>query len=215
MNALAFELKRVCKSYRHFQICDLDLELPTGCIMGLIGPNGAGKSTTLKLLTGFLAPSQGIARIAGVDVHTDRLKVASNLGYLPENGPLYPDMTPLETLRFFGSARGLDSRELKKQIERVTVECALEQVIEKPIGKLSRGYKQRVGLAQALLHEPDVLLLDEATSALDNVSERAIQRNLERAVDGRTTLIIAHRMSTVRHADRILVMDKGRIVEEY
>lgn len=201
------------KFYGEFvAVQDISFDIPRGQVVAFLGPNGAGKSTTLKLLTGFLAPSQGSARIAGVDVHTDRLKVANNLGYLPENGPLYPDMTPLETLRFFGSARGLDSRELKKQIERVTVECALEQVIEKPIGKLSRGYKQRVGLAQALLHDPDVLIMDEPTAGLDPNQIRDFRSNINKLGKTKTILISTHILQEVSAiADRVLFIHNGRL----
>ena len=135
-------------------------------MVAFLGPNGAGKSTTMKLLTGYLAPSAGVARIAGHDMSTDRLAGSARLGYLPENGPLYPDMTPRSLLSFFADARGLSAARKRQRIDAVVELCALGSVIGKPIGKLSRGYRQRVGMAQVLLHEPDVLILDEPTAGL-------------------------------------------------
>ena len=156
------------KQYGRFiAVRDMTFAIPAGQVVAFLGPNGAGKSTTMKLLTGFLAPTSGSARIAGVNVAEDRITAAERLGYLPENGPLYPDMTPLELLAFFGEARGLSGAYLKERTEAVVGLCALEQVANKSIGKLSKGYRQRVSMAQALLHDPDVLIMDEPTSGLD------------------------------------------------
>src|SRR5690606_11420220 len=124
-------------------------------------------STTMKLLTGYLAPSTGTARIAGFNMATERLDAAKRLGYLPENGPLYPEMTPRGLLKFFGSARGMSGAQLNDRIDKVVQLCRLSTVIGKPIGKLSKGFRQRVGMAQVLLHEPDVLIMDEPTAGLD------------------------------------------------
>src|SRR5512140_1268471 len=148
-------------------ILDVTFQVNQGEVVAFLGPNGAGKSTTMKLLTGYLAPSAGAARIAGHDMATDRLLGAAKLGYLPENGPLYPDMTPRKLLEFFADARSM-GRELKqRRIEEVIDICRLRTVIGKPIGKLSKGFRQRVGMAQALLHDPEVLILDEPTAGLD------------------------------------------------
>ena len=122
-------------------------------VVAFLGPNGAGKSTTMKILTGYLAASSGRARIAGLDVATRRLQAAEKIGYLPENGPIYPEMTPREFLRFFGEARGL-RKLFKGRLDAVTETCALASVLDKPLSKLSKGYRQRVGMAQVLLHEP-------------------------------------------------------------
>ena len=135
--------------------------VPRGQVTAFLGPNGAGKSTTMKILTGYLAPTSGTARIAGHDVTTHRRQAATQLGYLPENGPLYLDMTPMSLLAFFGRARGLTPPKLDERISKVVVKCALEPVLHKPILKLSKGYRQRVGMAQVLLHDPDVLIMDE------------------------------------------------------
>jgi ABC-type Na+ transport system ATPase subunit NatA len=162
------EASGLSKFYGDFAaIRDVSFSIPQGQVAAFLGPNGAGKSTTMKILTGYLAPSAGTARIAGLDVRNDRIAAAERLGYLPENGPLYPEMTPLALLRFFGRARGLDGEHLKQRIDAVVARCALEAVIEKPIQKLSKGYRQRVGMAQVLLHEPDVLIMDEIRPCRD------------------------------------------------
>ncbi|RME21276.1 MAG: ABC transporter ATP-binding protein, partial [Candidatus Zixiibacteriota bacterium] len=187
--------------------------IPRGQIVAFLGPNGAGKSTTMKLLTGFLAPSEGNAKIAGFDVRRDRLTASRHLGYLPENGPLYPDMTPLETLRFFGEVRGLEGTRLKERIDFVTDQCALQQVLEKPIGKLSRGYRQRVGLAQALLHDPDVLIMDEPTAGLDPNQIRDFRDNINQLGRTKTILISTHILQEVQAvADRVLFIHEGRML---
>ncbi len=138
-----------------------------GQVVAFLGPNGAGKSTTMKILTGYLAPSAGRASIAGLDIQEERIAASRRLGYLPENGPLYLDMTPREFLQFFGEARGLEGEDLEDRIDRISQQYAFHHVMEKPIGKLSRGYRQRVGLAQALMHNPDVVIMDEPTAGLD------------------------------------------------
>src|SRR6478752_9253601 len=135
------------KQYGSFvAVRDVSFEIPKGQIVAFLGPNGAGKTTTMRLLTGFIAPTRGTARIAGIDVQTDRIGAAEHLGYLPENGPLYLDMTPLGLLRFFGSARGMSPARLHERIEAVVSQCALDSVAHKPIGKLSKGYRQRVSM---------------------------------------------------------------------
>ncbi len=162
------EAHGVSKYYGDFvAVKDVSFSIPRGQVVAFLGPNGAGKTTTMKILTGFLAPSEGEARIAGYNMGSERLEGARHLGYLPENGPLYDNMTPLELLNFFGDVRGMTSSQLKQRIEAVIDQCALSEVLEKPIGKLSRGYRQRVGVAQALLHDPEVLIMDEPTAGLD------------------------------------------------
>ena len=159
---IMIEANGLSKFYGDFvAIQDISFSIPEGQIVAFLGPNGAGKSTTMKVLTGFLSPNRGRAEIAGLDIQRRRIEASRKLGYLPENGPLYQDMTPLELLTFFGEARGLVKSELEKAIDRVNHLCALGEAMEKPISKLSRGYRQRVGLAQALLHDPEVLIMDE------------------------------------------------------
>jgi ABC-2 type transport system ATP-binding protein len=192
---------------------DISFTIPQGQVCAFLGPNGAGKSTTMKILTGYLAPSAGTARIAGIDVRGGRLEAAGRLGYLPENGPLYPDMTPLGLLKFFGRARGLAGSRLKERIESVVARCALGAVIEKPIHKLSKGYRQRVGMAQVLLHEPDVLIMDEPTSGLDPNQIRQVRRTIREIGERKTILLSTHILQEVEAmADRILVVNQGRLV---
>ena len=189
--------------------------IPRGQIVAFLGPNGAGKTTTMKMLTGYLAPSAGSAHIAGLNVHRDRLRAMRALGYLPENGPLYPDMTPAELLRFFGEAREIESGRLTARIEEVSALCALDQVLEKPIGKLSRGLRQRVGVAQALLHDPEVLVMDEPTAGLDPNQIRQFRRNIRRLGARKTVLISTHILREVEAvADRVLLVHRGRLIHD-
>jgi ABC-2 type transport system ATP-binding protein len=202
------------KFYRDFAaIRDVTFSIPAGQVVAFLGPNGAGKSTTMKILTGYLAPSAGSARIAGLDVVHDRIRAADRLGYLPENGPLYPEMTPLGLLRFFGRARGLSGARLHDRIDDVVRRCALEAVIEKSIRKLSKGYKQRVGMAQALLHEPGVLIMDEPTTGLDPNQIRQVRQTIREMAANRTVLLSTHILQEVEAvADRVILIHRGRIV---
>jgi len=211
---MMIEAQGLSKFYGPFvAIKDISFAIPEGQIVSFLGPNGAGKSTTMKIICGYLAPSEGTARIAGFDVGTNRLDAARHLGYLPENGPLYDDMTPIELLEFFGEARGLESGVRKQRIEVVTDQCALGEVLEKPIGKLSRGYRQRVGLAQALLHDPAVLVMDEPTAGLDPNQIRDFRENIRVLGKSKTVLISTHILQEVEAvADRVLLVNDGRLV---
>lgn len=192
---------------------DATFSIPQGQVVAFLGPNGAGKTTLMRMLTGFLAPSAGRAAISGFDVREQRIEAAKRLGYLPENGPLYPDMTPLELLRFFGEAREIAPRTLEDRIASVVGICALELVLEKPIGKLSKGYKQRVGLAQALLHDPEVLIMDEPTAGLDPNQIKQFRDNMQRLGRTKTLLISTHILQEVEAvADRVLLIHNGRLV---
>jgi ABC-2 type transport system ATP-binding protein len=206
-------LSHIVKRYGdRVAVDDLSLEVRPGEILGLLGPNGAGKSTTMKILTGYLAPSAGTARIAGHDMATDRLAGAERLGYLPENGPLYPDMTPRTLLEFFADARGLTGPRRKERIEAVVRQCELGSVIGKAIGKLSKGYRQRVGMAQVLLHEPDVLILDEPTSGLDPNQIREVRETIRRLGQSKTILLSTHILQEVEAlADRVILISEGRL----
>ena len=208
------EARGLSKYYGPFvAVDDASFSIPQGQIVAFLGPNGAGKTTLMRMLTGFLAPSSGLAAIAGFDVSQQRIEAAKRLGYLPESGPLYPDMTPLELLQFFGEARELAPRVLKQRIETVVELCALGLVLEKPIGKLSRGYKQRVGLAQALLHDPDVLIMDEPTAGLDPNQIKQFRDNIQRLGRTKTLLLSTHILQEVEAvADRVLLIHNGRLV---
>ncbi|MFQ5632092.1 MAG: ABC transporter ATP-binding protein [bacterium] len=214
---IMIEAQGLSKFYGPFvAIKDITFAIPKGQIVAFLGPNGAGKSTTMKILTGYLAPSEGNAKIAGLDVRTERLEVAKKLGYLPENGPLYQEMTPIELLEFFGEARRLgENGKLKKRIDKVIDQCALYDVVEKPIDKLSRGYKQRVGLAQALLHDPDVLIMDEPTAGLDPNQIREFRKNIKELGRTKTILLSTHILQEVGAvADRVLFVHEGKLVYE-
>jgi ABC-2 type transport system ATP-binding protein len=192
---------------------DVTFSIPRGQVVAFLGPNGAGKSTTMKMLTGYLAPSEGTARIAGFDVLTAREEAVARLGYLPENGPLYPEMTPLSLLRFFGQARGMSRARLRERIEAVVEVCALHEVLEKSISKLSKGYRQRAGMAQVLLHEPDVLIMDEPTTGLDPNQIRDVRSLIRELGQTKTILLSTHILQEVEAvAGRVILINAGRIV---
>jgi ABC-2 type transport system ATP-binding protein len=208
------EAAGLTKYYGDFAaVVDVSFSIPKGQVAAFLGPNGAGKSTTMKLLTGYLAPSAGVARVAGHDMATDRLAGALRLGYLPENGPLYQEMTPRGLLEFFAAARGLSGKQARERINAVIDLCALGSVVGKAIGKLSRGYRQRVGMAQTLLHEPDVLILDEPTAGLDPNQIREVRKTIKRLGREKTVLLSTHILQEVEAmADRILMISSGRLV---
>ncbi len=213
-NAAMIEAKGLSKFFGSFvAIEDITFSIPRGQIVAFLGPNGAGKSTTMRILSGFLASSEGSARVAGHDVSRNRLEASRRVGYLPENGPLYDDMTPLELLRFFGEARGMKNPRLQDRIDVVTEQCALHDILEKSIGKLSRGYRQRAGLAQALLHDPEVLIMDEPTAGLDPNQIRDFRTNISRLGESKTILISTHILQEVEAvARRVLFIHRGRLV---
>ena len=208
------EADRLSKFYGSFAACrNVSFKVDKGEVVAFLGPNGAGKSTTMKLLTGYLSPSEGVARLAGHDMSKDRIKAAGRLGYLPENGPLYPDMTPYTLLTFFGEARGMNGETLEKRINAVVDLCDLETVLHKPTGKLSKGFRQRVGMAQALLHEPDVLIMDEPTAGLDPNQIREVRETMLKLGEKKTILLSTHIMQEVdAMANRAIVINEGKLV---
>jgi ABC-2 type transport system ATP-binding protein len=208
------EAEGLSKFYGEFAaILDVTFQVRRGEVVAFLGPNGAGKSTTMKLLTGYLAASAGLARIAGHDMATDRLAGAARLGYLPENGPLYTDMTPRSLLNFFADARGLPRSQKRDRVDKIVDLCALGSVIGKPIGKLSRGYRQRVGMAQVLLHEPDVLILDEPTAGLDPNQIHEVRETIRKLGESKTVLLSTHILQEVEAmANRVLFINEGRMV---
>jgi ABC-2 type transport system ATP-binding protein len=201
------------KFYGIFAACrDVTFQVSKGELVAFLGPNGAGKSTTMKILTGYLAPSEGVAKIAGHDMVKDRLGGSARLGYLPENGPLYPDETPHSLLSFFADARGMSKAQKANRIEAVIKLCALESVVHKPIGKLSKGFRQRVGMAQALLHEPDVLIMDEPTAGLDPNQIAEVRGTLRKIAQEKTILLSTHILQEVQAmASRVILIDEGRL----
>ncbi len=213
-SSIMIQANELSKFYGEFvAIKDISFSIPEGQIVAFLGPNGAGKSTTLKILSGYLAPSGGTAAIAGLNVSDQRQEAVKKLGYLPENGPLYGDMTPRALLQFFGEVRGLQKENLEDQIINVIEKCGLHQIMEKPIGKLSRGYKQRVGLAQALLHDPDVLIMDEPTAGLDPNQIRDFRKNIRELARKKTILLSTHILQEVEAvADRVILINNGILV---
>jgi ABC-2 type transport system ATP-binding protein len=208
------EADGLCKQFGSFlAVRDVSFTIPKGQVVAFLGPNGAGKTTTMRLLTGFVAPTHGTARIAGIDVQADRIGAAEHLGYLPENGPLYSDMTPTALLRFFGAARGMSHDRLRSRVDAAIGQCALETVAHKPIGKLSKGYRQRVSMAQALLHDPQVLIMDEPTSGLDPNQIRVVRQLIRDLGQSKTVLVSTHILQEVEPvADRVLFIHDGKIV---
>jgi len=192
---------------------DVTFSVPKKQVCGFLGPNGAGKSTTMKLLTGFIAPTAGTVKIAGFDMETHRIKGSQFIGYLPENGPLYEEMTPKGALKYLSRARGLSSSKRSNRMEFVAEKCDLGEVWNKPISKLSRGFRQRVGMAQALLHDPEVLILDEPTSGLDPNQLVGIRRLIKELGQTKTVLLSTHILQEVEIlCERVVLIDKGRIV---
>ncbi|MGI9013948.1 MAG: ABC transporter ATP-binding protein [Phycisphaerales bacterium] len=196
----------------HLAVDALDLHVAAGEVVGFLGPNGAGKSTTLRMLAGSLPPSSGAAEVAGFDVARDPLKVRRRIGYLPESTPLYPEMRVTEYLRFRSRLFGMSFRERSKAIKHVLNRCWLEDVRRKPIGALSKGYRQRVGLAAAMLHSPPVLLLDEPTSGLDPAQIREV-RGLIRELAGEHTIFLStHILPEVEMTcDKVVMIARGRV----
>ncbi len=213
-NMPMIEAVGLTKYYGDFAAIDhVSFTINQGEVAAFLGPNGAGKSTSMKLLTGYLAATRGTARIAGHDMSSDRIAGSRKLGYLPENGPLYPDMTPRTLLQFFGNARGITGKRLRERIAAVVELCALQTVFGKPIGKLSKGFRQRVGMAQALLHEPEVLILDEPTAGLDPNQIHDVRETLRRIGKEKTVLLSTHILQEVEAvASRVLFINEGRLV---
>jgi ABC-2 type transport system ATP-binding protein len=205
---------RVSKSYGDFAaLSNVSFEVRKGTVAAFLGVNGAGKSTSMRILTGYLAPTSGRVEVLGLDPtdHLARIELARKLGYLPESGPLYRDMTPAETLEFFVDLRCLSDG--KRRIDHVVERCAIGQVLHKPIHKLSKGYRQRVGMAQALLHDPEVLILDEPTSGLDPLQIRDVRELIRELGKDKTILLSTHILQEVDAvADAVVMVHDGRVV---
>ena len=208
------EASGLCKYYGHFTaIEDISFKIPKGQVAAFLGPNGAGKSTTMKILTGYLSPSSGSAFIKGMNMAEDRLSAAEILGYLPENGPLYENMTPAESLRFIGKLRGIPSGDLKEATARVVEQCDIAEVYNKSISKLSKGFRQRVGMAQVLLHDPEVIIMDEPTSGLDPNQIRTVRKTIRELGKNKTILLSTHILQEVEAmADQVVFVNEGKLV---
>ena len=198
---------------RTVAVDNISFEVEKGQIVGFLGPNGAGKTTTMRVLTCFLPPTAGTATVAGFDVLENPLEVKKRIGYLPETPPLYPEMEVSEYLIFVGRLKGISSADVDRRVGEVVERCAIGDVRNKLIGKLSKGYRQRVGLAQAIIHNPDVLILDEPTSGLD--PKQIIEtRELIKHLSGDHTIILStHILSEVEHScQRVVIINRGKLV---
>lgn len=194
-------------------IRDVTFQVDKGEVVGFLGPNGAGKSTTIRILTCFMPPSMGAARIDGLDCFERSLDVRRRVGYLPENVPLYLDLTVRRFLRFAAGAKAVEARQIEGELRRVMGICGLEKVSNRIIGHLSKGYRQRVGLAQALLNNPPVLVLDEPTIGLDPTHIIEIRRLIQELREEHTILLSSHILPEVAQiCQRVLIINKGRIV---
>jgi ABC-2 type transport system ATP-binding protein len=200
---------------RTVAVNDVSFEVEKGQIVGFLGPNGAGKTTTMRILTGFLPPTAGKANVAGFDVQESPMEVKKRIGYLPETPPVYPEMEVAEYLEFAGQLKGISSADIKRRTDDAIGRCSLSDVRGKLIGKLSKGYRQRVGIAQAIIHNPDVLILDEPTSGLDPKQIIEI-RELLRALAGEHTIILStHILSEVEHScERVIIISQGKVVAQ-
>jgi len=207
------QIAELSKNYgRHQAVDKISFDVAPGEIVGFLGPNGAGKTTTLRMLTGFLPPTSGAARIAGHDIFRESLEVRKHIGYMPENVPLYTEMRVREYLRFRGALRGLSGGNLRKRLGEVLEICGLEDVRRKMIKTLSKGYRQRVGLADALIHEPDLLILDEPTNGLDPNQIRSIRRLIKDLGEKHTILLSTHILSEVEMTcNKVVIIDEGRV----
>ncbi len=198
---------------RHLAVDNISFEVGKGEIVGFLGPNGAGKTTTMRVLTCFLPPTSGKASVAGFDTLEHPMEVKKRIGYLPENPPVYPEMEIQEYLTFVGKLKGMSSAGLPKRVGEVMERCAIADVRSKLIGKLSKGYRQRVGLAQAIIHNPEVLILDEPTSGLD--PKQIIEtRELIASLAGDHTIILStHILSEIEHAcSKVIIISRGKVV---
>ena len=208
------EVENLTKRYPgRTAISDLSFSVGRGEIVGLLGPNGAGKSTTMRILSCYLPASSGSARIAGHDVFTDSHEVRRRLGYLPENNPLHLDMRVREYLKFRARLKGLSIARSRDRVDHVITQCGLADVSRKVIGQLSKGFRQRVGLADALVHEPDLIILDEPTIGLDPHQIRSVRQLIKDLGKSHTVLISTHILPEVEMTcSRVLILHEGRIV---
>jgi ABC-2 type transport system ATP-binding protein len=208
------EVENLTKRYGPtLAVSDVSFSVQTGEVLGFLGPNGAGKTTTMRVITGFLPPTEGKVLVSGYDVTEQPLEAKRHTGYLPETPPIYPDMTVAEYLAFVARIKGVSRGELKSRLDSIVEKCAVGDVRNRQIGKLSKGYRQRVGLAQALIHNPDVLVLDEPTAGLD--PKQIIEtRDLITGLAGQHTVILStHILPEVsKTCQRVVVINKGQIV---
>ena len=210
------ELKQLSKSFDGRSAVDsVNFSLEKGEVLGFLGQNGAGKSTTMRIVAGVIEPDSGDVMIAGHSIVADRREAQRRLGFLPEGAPLYPDMTPRDFLNFLCAAHRITRRDCRAAIERVVADARIGSVLNKQISTLSKGYRRRVGLAGALLHDPDVLILDEPTDGLDPIQKRAVRALISRMAKEKAILISTHTLEEVSvMCTRAVIIDHGRLVAD-
>lgn len=210
------EIEHLSKQFGHFKaVDDLSFRVAPGEVLGFLGPNGAGKTTTMRMITGFMSPSQGSISIFGHDIQKNALQAKSVLGYLPEGAPAYGDMTPAQFLAFVADIRGLRGAVKRSRIAAMVENLALEEVLHRPIDKLSKGFKRRVGLAQALIHDPRVLVLDEPTDGLDPNQKQQVRDLIRRIAADKIILVSTHILEEVSAVcTRAMIISGGRLVAD-
>jgi ABC-2 type transport system ATP-binding protein len=208
------EVENLTKRYAsHTAVDDISFTVGHGEIVGLLGPNGAGKSTTMRILSSFMPATSGTVRVAGLDVFHDSLEARRRIGFMPENNPLHTDMRVREYLKFRARIKGLSRSASRERVDTVMEQCGLTDVARRIIGQLSKGYRQRVGLADALVHEPDLIILDEPTIGLDPHQIRSVRQLIQSLAQRHTVLISSHILPEVEMTcTRVLIMFEGRIV---
>ena len=216
MADVMIEAESLTKRFGNFPALEqVSFQVHRGEVVGFLGPNGAGKSTTMRILTCFIAPTSGSARVHGFDVFDNPLEVRQKIGYLPQRAPLYPDMNVWEYLQFTSEVRGLDPSTFKSRLSKVVEVCGLAQALGKDIGTLSHGYRQRVGLGQALMHDPPILILDEPTSDLDPNEKAEVIRYIQEIGKDRTILLSTHNLAEVEQScARAIIVSKGKVVAD-
>jgi len=216
MTTMAIKTDRLTKLYGPATaVNEISFEVPRGQVLGFLGPNGAGKSTTMKMLTCYLTPTRGRAEVAGFDVYTQSLEVRRRIGYLPEDTPLYKDMTVLEYLEYVARLRRVPAGERRARLKRIGETTGILHVLGKLIGELSRGYRQRVGLTQAMLHEPEILILDEPTNGLDPNQIVEIRALIKELGKEKTVILSTHILPEVQATcDRVVIISDGRLVAD-
>ncbi|HMB61114.1 MAG TPA: ABC transporter ATP-binding protein [Xanthomonadales bacterium] len=210
------EAKSLSKDFGQFRaVDDLSFTVEPGQVLGFLGPNGAGKSTTMKMLTGFLAPSAGTALIRGHDIVTDSLAARRSIGYLPEGAPSYGEMTVLQFLQFVARARGLAAAERSPAVERVVGQLQLNSVLHQPIETLSKGFRRRVGLAQAIMHDPPILILDEPTDGLDPNQKHEVRTLIQQMSSDKIIVISTHILEEVEAVcNRVMIIASGKLLAD-
>ncbi|MDE0808273.1 MAG: ABC transporter ATP-binding protein [Alphaproteobacteria bacterium] len=209
-------IKGLTKTFGHKTVVDdVSFSAGTGEVLGFLGPNGAGKSTTMKMIVGFLTPTSGTAVVCGHDVSHDPLAVKAAVGYLPEGAPAYPDMTPLGFLGFIAGVRGFDGADRRARVDRVVEMTRIQEVVRQPIETLSKGFKRRVGLAQALLHDPRVLILDEPTDGLDPNQKQVVRELIRDMSQEKCIVISTHILEEVDAVcSRAMIIAAGKVVAD-